>query len=458
MIRRRIFALLLSALLGAGQFGLVKADIAQPAIQSKTPIQHLIVLMQENHTFDNYFGTFPGADGLPVDVKMPINPLDPGSAFVTPWHIGTTTITDLSHTADTFRAQFDNGKMDGFVSALNARNQDGRIAMGYYDGTDIPYYWNLAQNYVLFDHFFSSAKDGSFANHMYWVAASSPQAKKGQPLSKTLANVPTIFDRLQAAGVSWKFYVENYNPKITYRNVAGQGNRESQVVWVPLLNFDRFIDNPALSSHIVDLSQYFTDLQKGTLPSVAYIVPSGASEHPPQSPSSGERTVKNIIQELMRSGSWNSSAFMLVYDDWGGWYDHVAPPQVDQGGYGARVPGLLISPFAKKGYIDGTQLDFTSILKFIEANWNLPSLASRDAGANNFLSAFNFNQAPRQSAFLSMAVTSTVVPKKATSLVIFSTYALALLLTILLIGFATWRGRRSPEPVKEVSANETHIH
>ena len=293
---------------------------------------------------------------------------------------------------------------------------------------------------------------------MYWVARTFPLVPKGQQLPTLLQNVPTIFDRLQAAGVSWKFYVENYNPQINFRNPSTQNNRESQVVWVPLLNFDRFIDNPALSSHIVDLSQYFTDLQKGTLPSVAYIVPSGASEHPPQSPSSGERTVKNIIQELMRSGSWNSSAFMLVYDDWGGWYDHVAPPQVDQGGYGARVPGLLISPFAKKGYIDGTQLDFTSILKFIEANWNLPSLASRDAGANNFLSAFNFNQAPRQSAFLSMAVTSTVVPKKATSLVIFSTYALALLLTILLIGFATWRGRRSPEPVKEVSANETHIH
>ena len=164
--------------------------------------------------------------------------------------------------------------------------------MGYYDGTDIPYYWNLAQNYVLFDHFFSSAKDGSTANHMYWVAGTMPQVQKGQQLSSLLTNVPTIFDRLQAAGVSWKFYVENYDPRINYRNQVNQGNRESQVIWVPLLNFDRFLDDPALSSHIVDLSQYYVDLQQGTLPAVAYIVPSGASEHPPESPSSGMRSVK----------------------------------------------------------------------------------------------------------------------------------------------------------------------
>jgi phospholipase C len=119
------------------------------------------------------------------------------------------------------------------------------------------------------------------------------------------------------------------------------------------------------------------DLRQGTLPAVSYIVPSGTSEHPPEYPATGERQVKNLIQELMRSSAWNSSAFMLLYDDWGGWYDHVAPPQVDAFGYGLRVPGLLVSPFAKTGFIDNTQLDFTSVLKFIESNWSVASLISR---------------------------------------------------------------------------------
>jgi len=449
MIRSKIFASLLTVLLAASQISLAKASPAQAVPQASTPIQHLVVLMQENHTFDNYFGTYPGADGLPAGTKMPVDPTNPGAGSIVPWHIGTTTITDLSHTAATFQAEYDNGKWDGFVSAINSYNQNGTITMGYYDSSDIPYYWNLAGNYVLFDHFFSSAKDGSFANHMYWVAATNPEVKKGQQLSSLLENVPTIFDRLQAAGVSWKFYVENYNPGINYRNPSTQNNRESQVVWVPLLNFARFIDDKNLSSHIVDLSQYYVDLQQGTLPAVSYIVPSGASEHPPEYPASGEREVKSLLQELMRSSAWNSSAFMLLYDDWGGWYDHVVPPQVDQAGYGARVPGLLVSPYARKGYIDSTQLDFTSVLKFIETNWNVASLETRDANANNFLSAFDFSKAPRQAALLTMSYGFPATPNKAPSILIFSSYGLALLLTILAIGFAAVRLRKSGVSVKE---------
>lgn len=445
MIRRKFFALLLTILLGASQFNLAKGAGAQPT----TPIQHLIVLMQENHTFDNYFGTYPGADGLPKGTSMPVDPTNPKAGYVTPWHIGTSTIVDLSHTQSTYLAQYNNGRMDGFVSALNALNQNGRVAMGYYDGSDIPYYWNLAANYVLFDHFFSSARDGSFANHMYWVAAANPEVPRGSQLNDVLVNVPTIFDRLQAAGISWKFYVENYDPNINYRYQGHMSNRESQVIWVPLLNFDRFIDNPTLASHIVDLKQYYVDLQQGTLPAVAYIVPSGSSEHPPQSPSTGQHAVQTLIQELMRSASWGSSAFVLLYDDWGGWYDHVSPPQVDKVGLGARVPGLLVSPFARKGYIDSTQLDFTSLLKFIETNWNVASLATRDASANNLLSAFDFAQAPRPAEYLSAVVGTATVAKKAPAYMIFSSYGLVLVLTLLAIGFAVFRIRRTSAAVKE---------
>ena len=197
-------------------------------------------------------------------------------------------------------------------------------------------------------------------------------------------DVLTIFDQLEERGVSWKFYVQNYDASINYRNMPKEMNRAAQIVWVPLLNFDRFLDNPQLFSHIVDLKEYFKDLQNGTLPAVAYIVPSGASEHPPSSLRSGQKFVKALIQALMHSEAWPSSAFLWAYDDWGGWYDHVPPPQVDENGYGFRVPALLVSAYARRGYVDHTQLDFTSILKFIEENWDVEPLAHAGRAGQQF--------------------------------------------------------------------------
>jgi len=375
------------------------ADTLKQTSRSKTPIQHFVVLMQENHTFDNYFGTYPGADGIQPGFCMPVNPTDKKNTdCVEPFHIGDRPIDDLDHSLGTFQMQYNDGKMDGFVYALNQRNQNGAMAMGYYDGSDLPYYWNLADEYVLFDHFFSSDHGGSFGNHMYWASA---HPGGSEAAANGYADIPTIFDRLEASGVSWKFYVQNYDPQINYRTLSQvSGNRASQVIWVPLLNMGRFLDDPKLSSHIVDLNEYFVDLEKGTLPEVAYIAPSGASEHPPGSIRSGQKFVKSLIQALMRSDAWDSSAFLLLYDDWGGWYDHVTPPQVDENGYGMRVPGLLVSPYARHGYIDHTVLDFTSVLKFIEENWNLKPLATRDAKAKSFMPAFDFSMSPRAPVFI----------------------------------------------------------
>ncbi len=435
MKRFRILALVLIGMLALGQVIPVQAE---PARSTKTPIQHLVFLLQENHTFDNYFGTYPGADGLPANTKMPVDPTNPSAGYVMPWHIGTTTITDLSHNGKTFQDQFDNGKMDGFVSGLNRRNENGKIAMGYYDDRDIPYYWNLADHYVLFDRFFSSAKNGSFVNHMFAIAAAPPPAEDPSGIAAQMQNTPTIFDRLQAAGVSWKFYVQNYDPNINYRNLQGMGARASQVIWVPVLNMNRFIDDPKLSSHIVDLKEYYTDVQQGTLPAVSYIVPSGKSEHPPEFPGNGQKFVKGLIQELMRSSEWDSSAFVMSYDDWGGWYDHVVPPQVDQYGYGMRVPALLVSPYAREAYIDHTQLDFTSILKFIEDNWGIAPLTARDAKANDFMGAFDFAQAPRPASFLPLARETIVPVKEAPTRIIYGAYGMALVVSILVMSIAFW--------------------
>lgn len=404
---------------------------------TKTPIKHLIVIMQENHTFDSYFGTYPGADGISPNTCMPVDPTDPNNTdCVKPYHFGKRAVVDLDHSADTFQIQFDNGRMDGFVYAFESRQQDGRIAMGYYDDRDIPYYWNLADEYVLFDRFFSSSAGGSLANHIYWVTGTPGNYERDSIPPGGLGNLPTIFDRLEERGISWKFYVENYDPQITYRtreNVSQ--NRSSQVIWVPLLDYDRFIDDPELSRHIVDLSEYFEDLKNGTLPAVAYIAPSGSSEHPPGSIQSGQRSVRTLINELMRSSAWSSSAFLLSYDDWGGFYDHVPPPRVDEYGYGFRVPAILVSPYARRGFVDHTVLDFTSILKFIEENWGVEPLAERDRNANSFVSAFDFSQQPRPPRFISTD-RHVQLPPEPTRAVIYAGYGIALLLPTLLVAWA----------------------
>jgi phospholipase C len=369
--------------------------------ETATPIEHLVVLMQENHSFDNYFGTYPGADGIPPGTCMPVDPFTAGGECIEPFRIGDNDVQleDPDHSSATHRLQFNEGRMDGFVHALNIRNQDGRLAMGHYDGRDLPYYWNLVDEYVLFDRFFSSAAGGSFINHLYWVAGTGVDRR---PVDRGLDEVVTIFDRLQEAGIEWKFYVQNYEPGLTYRTVTDYpSDRAAQVVWVPLLNIDRFLDDPELNGRIVDLDEYWLDLERGTLPAVAYIVPSGPSEHPPGSLMAGQRFVRSLIQGLMRSDAWETSAFLVTYDDWGGWYDHVAPPVVDADGYGFRVPAFLVGGYARRGHIESTTLDYTSILRFIQDNWGLEPMAERDRAANSIVGAFDFDQSPRTPAFIS---------------------------------------------------------
>lgn len=361
-----------------------------------TPIRHIIVLMQENHTFDNYFGTYPGADGFPEGLCVPVDPFDPDvTDCVEPFHLGDQPIQDLDHSRRTFRLQFNEGNMDGFIYALNERNQRGELALGYYDDRDIPFYWNLADEYILFDRFFSSAAAGSFLNHVYWVTA-SPGTGRDRPTLEGLPDMPTIFDRLEDRGLSWKYYIQKYEPGVDHRSLVEGKPRPPQVEWVPLLSIDRYLQDPELYGRIVDLDEYYSDLRAGTLPAVSYMKIIGASEHPPGSLLAGQQATKVLIQALMQSDAWEHSVFILTYDDWGGWYDHVPPPQVDEHGYGFRVPTLMISPYAPRGVVNSTTYDYTSILKFIELNWNLEPLTARDALANNLGDALDYSQTPRQ--------------------------------------------------------------
>jgi phospholipase C len=369
---------------------------------TRTPIRHFLMLMQEGHSFDNYFGTYPGADGIPAGTCMPAARAA-GRRCVRPFHLGDSS-TGLPHGRRTFLAQQDGGRMDGFVRAMaDLGVADPAGAMGYYDGADIPFYWNVADKYVLFDRFFASAAAGSVMNHMYWLTGTPGDTREPDAIPPGgFGRLPTIFDRLEARGISWRVYVQHYNRDITFRTAAGH-RRATQATWMPLLSYPRYVDDPRLMRHIVDLSELFTDADRGTLPAVAYIVPANSSEHPPGSVSAGVRLVRRIVGSLMLGPAWRSSAFLWTYDTWGGWYDHVRPPRVDRHGYGFRVPALLVSAWAREHRVDHTRLDFTSALRFIESNWRLRPLARRDATANTFAGAFDFTRGARPPAILPLA-------------------------------------------------------
>ena len=407
-------------------------------LSTTTPIKHFLVLMQSSHSFDNYFGTYPGADGTPAGTCVPVNPTR-ATPCVKPYPIRGHAVSDLGETRALNDAEVDGGKMDGFVSAFAQHRGLGSQAMGYYDGIDLPYYWNVADNYVLFDRMFASAAGGVVWNHMFWVTGTpgNPVADKLNPTG--FDAVPTIFDRLQAAGVSWKFYAESYRQNVTFRTPKAPG-AASQLTRIPLLNYNRFLDDPALRGHIADISQYYQDAKDGALPAVSFMVPSGSGEHPPASVDAGQRFVSSLVNALMASKAWRSAAFMWTYDGWGGWYDHVRPPSVDKYGYGMRVPALLVSAYARKGHVDHTTLDFTSELKFIEDNWRLAPLAARDKAANDITTAFDFSAAPRPAMVLGSS-RSAAPPSAVRTTAVYPSYGLALLLLPVLVAVAVVRRR-----------------
>ncbi len=438
--RHRLACIVVVLVLAFGGAGVTLASEPSQA-ETTTPIEHLVVLIQSNHTFDNYFGTYPGADGIPEDACMPRDPNSTDrSNCVEPFHTGNQSTQDLNHSPDTFLQQFNNGRMDGFVYSLDQLDEDGTRTMGYYNDSDLPYYWNLADEYVIFDRYFSSARGGSVWNRMYALAG-VPGNVRNQVPAGGFGDIQTIFDRLQERGISWKFYVQNYDPTVNFRNRTGHSQATAQVQWVPLLNFDRFLDDPELSRRIVDFSEYSTDLENGTLPAVSYVVALGATEHPPGDPLVGQRFVKRAVQALMVSDHWESSAFFVTYDDWGGWYDHVPPPQVDEYGYGFRVPAFVVSAYARRGFIDSTELDHTSILKFIEENWSIEPLAERDARANSFAGAFDFQQEPRDPVFISLERTDDSEAVELRRAAIYLVYGAGMIFAGAAIGWPTLRAK-----------------
>jgi phospholipase C len=364
-------------------------------------IQHVIIIMQENRSFDHYFGTYPGADGIPLDdagmfaVCVPDPQADGGC--VVPFHDAADLNAGGPHGAEDARADIDNGKMDGFIeeqesamhNCTNLQNPGcagggAHDAMGYHDFREIPNYWTYADNFVLLDHMFEPNTSWSLPAHLFLLSEWSANCTTaGDPMScrsdiDLLNSDVTAYDYawtdltwlLHRAGVSWKYYLSEGNepdcendemdcpPVMQLAAVPG--------IWNPLPQFDTVKEDGELGN-IVPLDTFYTDLKNGTLPQVSWVVPDQVvSEHPPASVSEGQAYVTGLINAVMQSSAWSNCAIFLAWDDWGGFYDHVAPPVVDVNGYGLRVPALIISPYARQGYIDHQTLSFDAYAKFIE--------------------------------------------------------------------------------------------
>jgi phospholipase C len=343
---------------------------------STDPIEHILFVIQENHTFDNYFGTYPGADGLPRGLRVPTSP--GGAPTLSPFHFTSPLTHDLTHTWEAARAAMNGGKMDGFGSAEGSPS-----TMGYYDRSDLPNYWAYAESFTLCDRFFSSLAGPSLPNHLYTVAAQSGGVVKNlsQPPEGGF-DFPTIAELLGKSDTSWRYYDGTKGPK-TFG------------LWNPLPGFKTFMNDPSLRAHLVPNVEYFKDLRDGMLPAVAWIIPNmPESEHPPHDLQVGMWYVTDVVNALMKSPYWRHTVLVITWDDYGGFYDHLPPPEVDRYGYGPRVPTIVISPYARRGHIDHTQYDFTSVLRMIEERFELPALTSRDRHANSLLKTLDLEQQP----------------------------------------------------------------
>jgi phospholipase C len=454
----RIFATAAGLALTVGLLVGPASSLAQTDTSGLQKINHVVVIYQENWSFDSLYGHFPGANGLdnagpttpqvdkdgkaydtlpqPLntnfspavpDPRFPANM--PVAAFDTTMYVGPNQLTgDLVHRYYQEQYQINGGKMDKFVAWSDAAG----LVMSYYDATNMPE-GKLAQQYTMMDNFFHSAFGGSFLNHQFLICACAPtwpdappsivaqlgpdgiMTKDGQVtpdgyavntsfsinsphpanITDTSMLVPeqtatTIGDRLNDAGVSWVWYSGGWdNANIGHPDPLFQFHHQ------PFAYFANYADDtPGRATHLKDESDYYTDVLSGQLPAVTFIKPLGPNnEHPGYATLlNGQQHVADLVAAIQNSKYWNDTAIIITYDEHGGRWDHVAPPTIDKWGPGVRVPAIVVSPFAKKNFVDHTQYETDSILKLIEERWNLQPLATRDAKAGDMLTAFDFNQ------------------------------------------------------------------
>jgi phospholipase C len=388
-------------------------DVAPGAPALHTYIKHVVVIVQENRSFEQVFAGWPGADA-------PMFGMTSKGQRVALTSRRLEDSQDLGHRFEDAETEWDNGKMDRFdldrFGAAGNGSPAGLFPYSYLDRTEIAPYRALARDYVLGDRFFATEFGGSFTAHQDLIAGQTRidadhslvdwpstvpwgcDAPTGtitllvDQQRKITANGPfpcfdqyeTIADSLDARGVSWKYYTqalytfggEVWNAFDSNRRVR-YGKDWSRNIIVP--------DTEAL-----------TDPGKGALASVTFVIPDGQwSDHPAAPTDYGPSWVGNVVNAIGRSKYWKDTAIVVMWDDWGGYYDNVPPPQVDSVGLGMRLPVIVVSPYARRGYVSHTRWEYGSILKFIEQAFDLPSIHSTDVRANSLIDAFDFTQKPR---------------------------------------------------------------
>jgi phospholipase C len=376
----------------------------------QSPISHLIVVILQNHSFDNLFGTYAGANGL--DPNLPsYNQIDAKGVTVSPTLSTTLTTADLNHDNLSYRAAYDNGKMDKYALT------NGDLSMQYFDNTvsgtakdgktfSMQTIWTYAQQYALADNFFASAMFSEPANMMYMIAAtthdtntagklpfydkcSAQQAAQGGGKIAPALTETTVGDQMNAAHVSWTWQQGGYSTSVD----------GTCVNYVPQENPFQYFTSTQYSANLQDFSQtdFQTTLTNGSLPSVSFITAAPfVSMHPGGGDmANGLQWLDTLVTSVKNSPEWPSTAIVLLWDESGGWYDHVPPPQLaNTVGLGARVPVIVISPFAKPGAISHQQMDFVSILRFIQWNWGLgiftdPAQAAREQQTGDLCDLLN---------------------------------------------------------------------
>ncbi len=355
---------------------------------ARQKLKHLVFIVQENRSFDHYFGTYPGANGIPMDangVPTVCNPNPLTGTCDKPYLNPLDSNIGGPHTNADAIVDIDGGNMDGFILRAVQEGATEIDVMGYHDRGTIPNYWAYADTFVLQDMLFESVISWSLPAHLYIVSAWSAKCTNpADPMScttniinpgKPKTSAPyygwtDITYLLYKNGVSWKYYIgSGTQPDCSngaVRCAPQSQSADNASVWNPLPWFQTVVDN-GQTGNVQDVSNFYVDAANGTLPAVSWIIPNDTnSEHPPAKVSAGQAYVTGLVNAIMQGPNWNDTAIFVYWDDWGGFYDHVPPPQVDGNGYGLRVPGLVISPYARHGYIDHQTLSFDAYLKLIE--------------------------------------------------------------------------------------------
>lgn len=405
-------------------------------IGSFAKVQHVVILMMENRAYDNYFGVYCPAAGphcrsatptISPSLCVPFYPSDPTGGCIRPYdeNLSASTeqgLADLLHTWTASHTAYANGSMDGFYEAEQQRN----YTFGHYNGSTIPVYWDIAQEFGLSDAFFSSTLTYSLPNHWYLVAGQSPAATMGPnyPVYSNLsadraylseANAtPTIEGELaQHPNVSWTYYDANLSSySHAIHDLSGFDQGSAYLLWNPLAAPNESYAG-STPTHFKERASFFSDLRSGELPNISYVIPNGSfSDHLPSNITNGENYVASVINAVEASRFWNSTAIFVSWDEYGGWYDHVAPSAVDANGYGFRVPLLVVSPWTSPGLVSGRTMSFDSLLHFVEWRWGLGCLTGRDCNATLPTGFFNFglHRAPTYFADANDSVYPYVAP------------------------------------------------